>query len=95
MANKSTKFYSLDECLNQNKIIAKLDSLANDGKIDYDFIEGDLIKIKDVSLNVREIKELNQFLHDNDVIEDVDYEDDWDDEDYDDYDDGYNGDDDY
>lgn len=92
MATKSTKFYSLDECSNQNKVLAKLDILADDRKIDYDFVEADLIKIKDISLTVKEIKELNQFLHDNDVIEDKDYEDD--DEDFDDEDE-YDDDDDY
>lgn len=83
---KLTKFYSLDECSNQEKVFAKLDLLADDRKIDYDFID-DLIKIKDISLTAKEIKELNQFLHQNDVIEDKDYEDEDDediDEDYDD-----------
>ena len=81
---KATKFYSLDECKDQDKVIAKLDSLFDDRKIDYDFVEADLIKIKDISLTAKEIKELNQFLHNNDVVEDKDYEDDTDDEDDDD-----------
>ena len=85
MATKSTKYYSLDECSNQNKVIAKLDILTDDRKIDYDFLEADLIKIKDISLTLKEIKELNQFFHDNDVIEDKDYEDDDEDDDEDDY----------
>jgi hypothetical protein len=81
MATKSTKFYSLDECETQDKVLAKLDILTDDRKIDYDFVEADLIKIKDISLTLKEIKELNQFLHDNDVIEDKDYEDEEEDED--------------
>jgi len=80
---KSTKIYSLDECSNQEKVMEKLDLLADDRKIDYEFVEADLIRIKDISLTVKEIKELNNFLHNNDVIEDKDYEDDEDDEDED------------
>ena len=80
---KSTKFYSFDECPNNNKVIAKLDSLADDRKIDYEFMESDLIKIRDISLTTKEIKDLNQFLHDNDVLEDQDYDDYCEDEDED------------
>ena len=82
---KSTKFYSFDECPNNNKIIAKLESLSEDRKIEFEFVESDLIKIRDISLTAKEIKELNQFLHDNDVLEDQDYDDyvDEDDEDED------------
>ena len=77
---KSSKYYSLDECLDESKIIEKLDKLVNNDKIEYEFIDG-LIKIKDLSLNLKEIKELNTFLSNNDVIEDKDYEDDNEDED--------------
>ena len=72
---KLTKFYSFDECTNNSKIIDKLESLSDDRKIEFEFVESDIIKIKDVSLTVKEIKELNQFLHDNDVLEDQDYDD--------------------
>ena len=85
----TTKFYSLDECSNQDKVIEKLDLLADDRKIDYEFVEADLVKIKDISLTTKEIKELNNFLQNNDVIEDKDYED----EDYEDEDDSYDEDD--
>lgn len=79
---KSTiKFYSLDECSNQDKVIMKLDLLADDRKIDYEFVETDLVKIKDISLSVKEIKELNSFFQNNDVIEDKDYEDEEEDDD--------------
>lgn len=88
---KSTKFYSLDECLYQDKVLSKLDSLSDDRKIDYEFVESDLIKVKDISLTAKEIKELNQFFHDNDVLEDKDFEE----EDEDDDDDDIYDDDDY
>jgi hypothetical protein len=81
---KYTKIYSFDECSNNNKVIAKLELLSEDRKIDFEFIDSDLVKIKDISLTAKEIKELNQFLHDNDVIEDHDLEDEDEDEDEDD-----------
>lgn len=84
---KLSKFYSLDECANQNKVLEKLDKLSDDRKIDYEFVETDLIKVKDLSLTSKEVKELSQFLHDNDVLEDLDFEEDDDfEDDYDDYD---------
>jgi len=86
---KSTKFYSLDECLEQSKVLSKLDILADDRKIDYEFIESDLIKVKDISLTSKELKELNQFFHDNDVLEDKDYDEEEDEDDEDTYDDDY------
>jgi hypothetical protein len=70
---KSTKYYSFDECRNNDKVLSKLNNLTDDRKVEYEFVESDLIKIKDLSLTAKEIKELNQFLHDNDVIEDHDY----------------------
>jgi hypothetical protein len=83
---KLFKYYSLDECSEQDKILEKLDKLSDDRKIDYEFVEADLIKVKDLSLTLKEVKELSQFLHDNDVIEDLDFEEDDDfDEDFDDY----------
>jgi hypothetical protein len=77
---KSTKFYSLDECLDQNRVLSKLDLLADDRKIDYELVESDVIKIKDLSLTVKELKELKQFFHDNDVLEDIDFEEEEDDD---------------
>ncbi len=92
---KSIKYYSLDECHNDDKIKTKLDSLMEDRKIEYEFMESDLIKIKDLSLTAKETKELNQFLHDNDVLEDHDYDDYSDDDDDDDNDIYITDDDDY
>lgn len=84
---KLNKYYSLDECSDQDKVLERLDKLSDDRKIDYEFVEADLIKVKDLSLTAKEVKELSQFLHDNDVIEDLDFEeDDYDDDDFDDYD---------
>jgi glutaredoxin len=79
---KSTKFYSLDECSDKDKVLEKLDALADDRKIDYEYVEADLIKVKDLSLTIKESKDLSKFLHDNDVIEDFDFEEDEDDDEY-------------
>lgn len=81
------KYYSLDECYNQDKVYDRLDELFNDAKIDYEIIDQDLIKIKDKGLTGREKKELIKLFEENDVIEyeDID-EDDEDDEDDDDTD---------
>ncbi len=68
---KSTKYYSLDECKKEDIVTDKLDSLMSDRKIEYEFVESDILKIKDLSLSPKEIKELNHFLHDNDVVEDM------------------------
>jgi len=78
---KFTKFYSLDECLDKDKVIQMLDKLADDRKIDYDYVDSDLIKIKDLSLSIKETKDLSKFLSDNDVLEDFDFEDEDDDSD--------------
>jgi len=83
---KFTKFYSLDECLDKDKIIERLDKLADDRKIDYDYVDSDLIKIKDLSLSIKETKDLSKFLSDNDVLEDFDFEVDDSEEDFDEYD---------
>lgn len=71
------KYYSLDECYEQDKIYDRLDELCDDDKIDYEIIEDDLIKIKDKGLSIKEKKELLKLFEENDVIEyeDLDEED--------------------
>ena len=84
------KYYSLDECFEQDKIYDRLDELSNDRKLDYEIIDDDLIKIKDKGLSLREKKELVKLFEENDVIEheDIDEElDEFDDDDDDDDDD--------
>ena len=90
-----SKFYSLDECYDQDKVFDKLDELLEDSKIDYEVYDDDIIKIKDTGLLFKEKKALLKFFEENDVIEynDFDEDDDEDDdedfEDEDDYDDDY------
>ena len=69
------KYYSLDECFEQDKIYDRLDELCNDRKLDYEIIDDDLIKIKDKGLSLREKKELVKLFEENDVIEHEDIDD--------------------
>lgn len=69
------KYYSLDECYEQDKIYDRLDQLSDDRKIDYEIIDDDLIKIKDKGLSLREKKELVKLFEENDVIEHEDIDD--------------------
>ena len=72
---KLCKYYSLDECKTRNLVFKLLDELQNDSKIDYILIpDDDIIKIKNVGLNLKERKELVYFFRDNDVIDYPDYE---------------------
>ena len=63
------KYYSLDECYEQDRIYERLDELCSDAKLDYEIVEEDLIKIKDKGLSIREKKELIKLFEENDVIE--------------------------
>jgi hypothetical protein len=65
-------YYSLDECNNRDYIIKMLDELKNDGKIDYNYVESDLIKIEDIDLSDKEIETLIDDFDTYDVIADLD-----------------------
>ena len=96
-----SKFYSLDECLEKDEVYSHLEELKEDGKIYFDTVDLDVIKIKDTGLNVKELKDLVKYFEENDVIEydsfeprdfsvDEDWDgDDWEDEDYEDYEDEF------
>lgn len=63
------KYYSLDECYEQDKIYDKLDQLSDDAKLDYEIVEEDVIRIKDKGLSLKEKKDLVKLFEENDVIE--------------------------
>jgi hypothetical protein len=65
-------YYSLDECNNRDYIIKMLDQLKDDGKIDYNYVESDLIKIEDIDLSDKEIETLIDDFDNYDVIADLD-----------------------
>jgi hypothetical protein len=82
------KYYSLDECFEQDAVFDYLELLEENNKIEFEIIDNDIIKIKDTGLLLKETKNLIKFFEDNDVIEykDFDDEDDEDDEEVDDED---------
>ncbi len=66
----SVKIYNLDECSCTKEVLEKLKKLSDENKIEYSSLNKNLIKIKDISLSKKEIKDLNKFLYDHDVLED-------------------------
>jgi len=86
MSAKLGKYYNLDECLDKDLVFEKLDYLQGEAKIEFEEVEDNIIKIVDTGLFVKEKKELLNFFKDNDVLEDLDYddEDDFDEDDEDD-----------
>jgi hypothetical protein len=84
-----SKYYSLDECYDKDKIFDYLEDLQNEELIYYEIMDSDVIKIRDIGLSEKQIKELASFLDDNDAIDYPDYDelnedesDDFDDDDY-------------
>ena len=75
MSAKLGKYYNLDECLDKNLILEKLDYFQGEAKIEYEEVEDNVIKITDTGLFVKEKKELLNFFKDNDVLEDLGYDD--------------------
>jgi hypothetical protein len=94
-----SKYYSLDECSNRDKVFEHLENLKEEDKIIFTELEIDVIRLKDVGLTLKEVKDLIKFLEENDVIEYDDFEprygDDYDDDEEEDEDDDYNEDDDF
>lgn len=84
------KYYSLDETKDKDKVLDRLDVLEEEGKIEL-ILEGDIIEIDDIDLDIVETKNLIKFFDDNDVFPYLEREEDDSDEDlfdedfYDDY----------
>ncbi len=77
-----SKYYSLDECTDQDKIYEILNSLMEDAKISYEEIDTDLIKISDRGMTTTEVKNVLAKFAKYDVLEYTDrIDDDEDDED--------------
>lgn len=60
--------YSLDECIDRERVIGRLEMLKIAGKIYYD-IEDDILDIEDLDLSEDELDKLLKLLDKNDVIE--------------------------
>ena len=76
------EYYKLDECIDRKGVLAKLKSLKNEGKIEYD-LNGDMLKIEDIDLDETEVEQLTDLFEENDIFEDLEYgeeDEDWDDD---------------
>jgi hypothetical protein len=85
-------YYSLDECVDTKVIKKRLNQLKKEGSAEFS-IDGDILKLTDISLDENEIEELISMFDKYDVFPYPDYEDGLDEEDDDYYDDEYNNDD--
>lgn len=85
-----SKFYSLDECYQKDKVYDHLEELQKNEMILFEIVDTDLIKIKDIGLSEKDTKDLLHFFDDKDVIDYSDF-----DGDDDDNDDGFFDDEDY
>jgi len=66
---KLNKFYTIDECLNEEELYQRLDTLVDDGKIEYELIDKWMLKIKDLDLTTNEEKSLVELLDSLDIFE--------------------------
>lgn len=79
---KLFSYYSLDECADRKKVLAKLKLLEKEGKIEYELDKTtDVFHIEDLDLEEEEIEGLIETFDDLDVFPYLEYEDDEDDED--------------
>ena len=60
--------YSLDECIDRERVVGRLELLKLAGKLYYD-IEYDILEIEDLDLSDDELDKLLKLLDKNDVIE--------------------------
>jgi hypothetical protein len=75
---KVKKYYSLDECKQQEELFSMLNDYQDREKIDYEVIEdsmyGDVVKIEDISLTASDHKKLIEKLDNLDAIDFPDYD---------------------
>jgi hypothetical protein len=93
---KIKKYYSLDECTQQEELFSILNEYQDKEKIDYEVIEdgvyGDVIKIEDLNLTAKDHKKLIEKFDSLDLIDFPDYgyeeedddEEDWEEDDFND-----------
>ena len=88
---KLHKYYSIDECNNEEALFERLESLKNDGKIEFDILDRWTLKIKDVDLTTYDEKKLIEFFQEMDLydttVDDEDEDDSY--EEYDEFEDDY------
>lgn len=83
---KLHKYYSIDECNNEEALFEKLETLQNDGKIEFELLDQWTLKIKDLDLTSNEEKKLIEFLDSMDLYDTTVDDDDDDDSSYEEYD---------
>jgi hypothetical protein len=89
---KLHKYYSIDECNNEETLFQKLETLQSEGKIEFERVDRLTIKISDLDLTTSEEKKLVEFFESLDLYHEIVDEDDEDDEyytEYDEFDDDY------
>jgi hypothetical protein len=84
---KLNKYYSIDECNNEETLFERLESLQEDGKIEFEKLDNWTIKIKDLDLTSSEERKLIEFFEEIGLYDTTIDDDDDDDEDYEEYDD--------
>lgn len=81
--NELFNYYSISESMTPDKIIKKLESLKDDGKILFKMESFDSFKIEDLDLTEKELDNLIEFLDKHDAIPDIDKQDSNSSDDYD------------
>jgi|APCry1669189883_1035261.scaffolds.fasta_scaffold10872_5 hypothetical protein len=64
---KLNKFYSIDECQDEEVLYQKLDTLVEEGKIEYELQDKWTLKVKDLDLSISEEKSLVDLFDSLDV----------------------------
>ena len=75
MEKRLFNYYSIDECLNIDKLYNELDKYAVGGLIEYKLEDRDIIKIEDLDLTEDEIEDIEQLLDSLDVFPYLGYDD--------------------
>ncbi len=79
MEPKLFNYYSIDECINEDKLYLELDKYVDNGVLEYKLEDRHIIKISDLDLTEDEIEEISELFNDLDVFPYLDLHDDEDD----------------
>lgn len=75
MEKRLFNYYSIDECVNTDKLYNELDKYADDGILEYKLEDRDIIKIEDLDLTEDEIEDIEKLLDSLDVFPYLGYDD--------------------
>ena len=75
MEKRLFSYYSIDECLNIDKLYNELDKYADGGLLEYKLEDRDIIKIEDLDLTEDEIEDIEKLLDSLDVFPYLGYDD--------------------